>query len=106
MDPEGNYGEKQPDDGKHGASSSLHTCPQPPYLPSAFAGKYEGNYGNHDAVINGVAGASHSQTMLCLQCGDPVRPDLGITIRSTGNDQLTTVHEGCLDASETKGPPQ
>jgi hypothetical protein len=39
-------------------------------------------------------------------CTDPIRPGTEITIRSTGDGQLATVHSGCLSAWETREPQQ
>ena len=43
----------------------------------------------------------------CLQCGGGLGPAAReITVRSTGDGQLASVHFDCMDQWQRKGPPQ
>jgi hypothetical protein len=47
-----------------------------------------------------------STAPLCLQCGGPLGPgSREITVCSTSDGQLHPIHEDCLGAWQTKGPP-
>jgi hypothetical protein len=52
MDQEGKHGAEMDD---HDHDLSLHTCPQPPYLPSLDEGKHEGKHGDVDYVPTATA---------------------------------------------------
>jgi hypothetical protein len=49
---------------------------------------------------------SAGPTLLCLQCGAPIRHGMEITVCSTGDGQLASVHQNCLSEWQEKGPPQ
>jgi hypothetical protein len=75
-------------------------------LPLSTEGVSRPLKGGPGAGVTAASNGSRPISLLCHMCTDPIRPGTEITIRSTGDGQLATVHSGCLSAWETREPQQ